>query len=130
METVIGLMFAASPLVLTVALLAAAERRQRRVQSEVARQIALTDALHRRLGALVAPFVRRRGGVWQVSVAVLADDGRIVTAVFTTVDEVFGRVAYELRLSRQAPPAPAPAGERRTHAVRELSWTTTTSSPR
>src|SRR5438067_883205 len=111
METVIGLMFAASPMVLTVALLAAAERRQRRVQSEVARQIALTDALHRRLGALVAPFVRRRGGVWQVSVAVPAEDGRIVSAVVTTVDEFFGRVAYELRL-------------------RKPSWTTTTSSPR
>src|SRR3954469_20482180 len=123
METVIGLLFAGSPMVLTVALLLAAERRQRRVQSAVARQIALTDALHACLGALVAPFVRRRGGIWQVSVAVPAGDARIVGAVFTTVDEVFGRVAYELRLSRQAPRAPAVAGEARTHAVRELSWT-------
>jgi hypothetical protein len=123
METVIGLMLAASPVVLTVALLAAADRRQRRVQSEVARQIALTDALHGRLGALVAPVVRRRGGVWQVSVAVPVGDGRIAGVLLTTVDEMLGRGAYELRLSRQAPPAPVARGPRRAQAVRELSWT-------
>jgi hypothetical protein len=110
METVIGLIFAASPVVLTVAILLGAERRQRRVQAEVARQIALTDALHVRLGALLAPVVRRRGGVWQVSVAVPADDPGIVGSLLAAVDEVFGRVAYELRLNRP-------------HAVRELSWT-------
>ena len=123
METVIGLMFAASPMVLTVALLMGAERRQRRVESEVARQIALTDALHARLGALVAPVVKRRHGVWQVSVAVPVEDGRIVGAVLTTVDEVFGRAAYVLRLSRQAPVAPAAPSPRRAHTARELSWT-------
>jgi hypothetical protein len=123
METMIGLMFAASPIVLTVALLAAAERRQRRVQSEVSRQIALTDALHARFGALLAPVVRRRGGVWQVSVALPAGDSRIVGAVLATVDEVFGRVAYELRLSRRAPLAAVTPARRRTHAAKELSWT-------
>ena len=123
METVIGLMFAASPIVLVAALLVGAERRQRRVQAEVSRQIALTDALHVRFGALLAPVVRRRGGVWQVSVAVPAEDLGIVGSVLTTVDEVFGRVAYELRLSRRAPLAPATPAPRRTHAVRELSWT-------
>lgn len=123
METVIGLMFAASPVVATVALLAAAERRQRRVQSEVAHQIALTDALHQRLGALVAPFVRRRGGVWRISVAVPAGDGPTVGIVFRAVDDIFGHQAYEVRLSRQGPPAPAGASPRRAHAVRELSWT-------
>ena len=123
METVIGLMFAASPVLATVALLVAAERRQRRVQSEVAHQIALTDALHQSLGALVAPFVRRRRGVWQVSVAVPAGDGRTVGTVFRTVHDIFERQAYEVRLSRQTPPAPAAAGPRRAHAVRELSWT-------
>ena len=130
METVIGLMFAASPIVLMVAIVIGIERRQGRVQAEVSRQIALTDALHARFGALLAPVVKRRHGVWQVSVAVPVEDGRIVGTVLTTVDEVFGRVAYVLRLSRQAPVAPVTAAPRRTHAVRELSWTTTTSSPR
>ena len=123
METVIGLMFAASPVLATVALLVAAERRQRRVQSEVSRQIALTDALHARFGALLAPVVRRRGGVWQVSVALPAEDPRVAGVVLTTVDEVFGRAAYELRLSRRAPLATATSAPRRTHAARELSWT-------
>ena len=123
METVIGLMLAASPLVLTVALLTVAERRQRRVHSEVNRQIALTDALYARLGALLAPVVRHRRGVWQVSMAVPAEDLGVVGSVLTTVDEVFGRVAYELRLTRRAPLAPATSASRRTHAARELSWT-------
>ena len=122
METVIGLMLAASPMVLTAALLAGAERRQRRVQAEVARQIALTDALHVRFGALLAPVVRRRGRVWQVSVAVPAEDPSIVAGLLTAVDEVFGRVAYELRLSRRTPLVPPTVAPRR-HAVRELSWT-------
>src|ERR1043166_6484432 len=123
METVIGLMFAASPMILTAALLAAAERRQRRVQSEVARQIALTDALHARLGALLAPVVRRRAGVWQVGVAVPMQDRHVVGAVLRTAGEVFGGEAYELRLSRQAPSMPVIPTQRRAHTARELSWT-------
>lgn len=123
METVIGLMFAASPLALVALLLAAVERRQRHRHAEIARQIALTDALHARLGALVAPVVRRRGHRWQVSVAVPQEDGGVVAALLDTIDEVFGRVAYELRLSRQEPLAPASPARRAAHAVRELSWT-------
>ena len=103
METLVGLMLASSPIVLTVALLAAAERRDRRVRAEVSRQIALTDALHARLGALVAPVVRLHGRVWEITVAVPVERPGLVSAVLTTVDEVFGRVAYELRLHRQTP---------------------------
>jgi len=123
METVIGLMFAASPLALVVLLLAVVERRQRHRHAEIARQIALTDALHARLGALVAPVVRRRAGVWHVNVAVPVADRRVAGAVLTTVDEVFGRVAYELRLSRQAASTPPAAAPRRARRVGELSWT-------
>ncbi|HTO10651.1 MAG TPA: hypothetical protein VMQ51_03695 [Candidatus Binatia bacterium] len=123
METVIGLMLAASPMILTVALLMGADRRQQRVQAEVGRQIALTDALHARLGALVAPVVRRRGRLWQVSVAVPVEDPAIVGAVLATVDEVFGRAAYELRLRQQVPPAPAAPARRAARTVEGLSWT-------
>ena len=123
METVIGLTFALSPLALTVALLLAVERRHRRVESDVARQIALTDALHARLGALVAPVVRQRHGVWRVSVAVPVEQPRIVGAVLAIVDEMFGRAAYELRLSRQVPVAPRAATLRPARAGRALSWT-------
>jgi hypothetical protein len=123
METVIGLVFAGSPLALVIGLLAAVERRRRHRQAEIARQIALTDALHARLGALVAPVVRRRGDRWQVSLAVPLEDGGVVAAVLTTIDEVFGRVAYELQLSRQASPTPPAPARRAAHAVGELSWT-------
>jgi hypothetical protein len=123
METLVGLLLASSPLLLTVALLLGAERRARRVQTEVSRQIALTDALHARLGALVAPVVRRRGGTWQVSVAVPIERPAVVNTVLTTVDEVFGRVAYELRLRRQEPPVPVAHTRRTAKPVQELSWT-------
>lgn len=123
METVIGLMFAASPMILTVVVLALAERRQRRVQAEVARQIALTDALHARLGALLAPVVRRRGGLWQVSVALPAETPALVGAVLTAADEVFGHAAYELRLRPVASAVPAEPTWRAPRAVEGLSWT-------
>ena len=123
METLVGLMLASSPLVLTVALLAAAERRDRRVQKEIGRQIALTDALHARLGALVAPVVRLRGNRWRVNVAVPIERPAVVNAVVTTVDEVFGPAAYELRLHPQAEPTPVARTRRPASSVRELSWT-------
>ena len=123
METLVGLIFATSPIALTAALLVMAERRANRVQAEVARQIALTDALHARLGALVAPVVRQRAGVWRITVAVPTEQPAVVGAVLTTVDEVFGRVAYELRLRRQVSLAPAARGRRVAATVRELSWT-------
>jgi hypothetical protein len=123
METLVGLMLAATPVAITAALLFEAERRQRRRQSEVARQIALTDALHARLGALVAPVVRRQGRVWHVSVAVPVEQPVVVSAVLATVDDVFGRVAYELRLHRQAPVVPAAQARVARAGQESLSWT-------
>jgi hypothetical protein len=123
METAIGLMLAASPIVLTIALLQTVEWRQARVQAEIARQIALTDALHARLGALVAPVVRWRGRVWQVSVAVPAEEPAVVGAVLATTDEVFGRAPYELRLRPQTAAEPAAPTRRAARRVGALSWT-------
>ena len=123
METVIGLIFAASPLILTVVLLALADRRQRRVQAEVERQIALTDALHARLGALLAPVVRRRGGLWQVSVALPVETPALVGTVLTTTEEVFGHTAYELRLRPAVSAATAAPTRRIPRPVEGLSWT-------
>jgi hypothetical protein len=100
------------------------ERRQARRRDEIARQVALTDALHARLGAVVAPVVRRRRGGWQVAVAVPVGRPGVVAAVLSSADEVFGRAGHELVLSRQwsAPPDPHPA---RRAALQEesLSWT-------
>ena len=124
METLVGLMFAGSPFAVTAALLLLAERRQKRQRAEISRQIALTDALHARLGAVVAPVVRLRNRVWQVSVAVPLDQPAVTAQVLATANEMFGSVAYELRLRRQAPAVPAPRARRAVRATqRSLSWT-------
>jgi len=124
METLVGLLFAAAPFGLMAALLLLAERRAKRRDTEIARQIALTDALHAQLGAIVAPVVRRRRREWEVSVAVPVDQPAVALSVLRTVDDVFGRVAYEVRLRRQTPLAAATREPRAARATREsLSWT-------
>jgi hypothetical protein len=124
MATLAGLLMFAAPIGALVALLVLSERRQAQRRAEVLRQIALTDALHARLGAVVAPVVRRRPRGWRVAVAVPFDRPAVVTAVLATVDEVFGRVRYEVVLSRQAPAVAIPHAPRRPALGREsLSWT-------
>jgi hypothetical protein len=111
MATLVAVLVLAGPLVALIALGALVDRRRARRDAAVTRQIALTDALHGRLGAIVAPVVRRRGQVWQVTVAVPFERSAVVAGVLQTVDEVIGRARYEVVLQRQAPSAPAP----RTH---------------
>jgi hypothetical protein len=124
MTTFLGVLILTAPLVVLIALVRLAEWRQQRRQAEVRRQIALTDALHARLGALVAPVVRWRHRAWQVAVAVPFERPAIVAAVVATVQEVFGRGRYEVVLSRQAPAAPLPQAPRRAAVGRQsLSWT-------
>ena len=124
MATFLGVLILTAPLIVLIALVRLAEWRQQRRQAEVRRQIALTDALHARLGALVAPVVRWRHRAWQVAVAVPFERPAIVAAVVATVQEVFGRGRYEVVLSRQAPAAPLPQAPRRAAVGRQsLSWT-------
>jgi hypothetical protein len=124
MATLVGILLAIAPFAALAALVLFTEQRHRRRHAEVARQIALTDALHARLGALVAPVVRRRGRAWQVAVAVPYERPAVVTSVLDTVEELFGRGGYEVVLSRQAPVTSAPAAPRPAGLRREsLSWT-------
>jgi hypothetical protein len=124
MSTLMGVMILATPIVALAALVMLTERRRQRRQAEVLRQIALTDTLHARFGALVAPVVRRRHRAWQVAVAVPFERPAVVAAVLATVQEVFGRVSYEVVLSRQAAAAPLPRAPRPAAVGREsLSWT-------
>ena len=102
MATLAAVLIYASPFTVLAALVTLTERRRQRRQAEVLRQIALTDALHARLGALVAPVVRWRQHAWRVAVAVPFERPVVVTAVLATVQEMFGRVSYEVVLSRQA----------------------------
>jgi len=124
MATLLGLVLLAVPLAAVVALAGLVDRRRARRRAEIARQIALTDALHARLGAVVAPFVRWRRRRWEVAVAVPFERPEVVTSVLTTVDEMFGRAAGEVVLRRQAAPAPQSRAQRTAPLGEEsLSWT-------
>ncbi|HEU4367259.1 MAG TPA: hypothetical protein VFV05_03405 [Methylomirabilota bacterium] len=124
METLAGILILSAPVVGVAALTALVDRRRTRRRAEIARQIALTDALHARLGAAVAPFVRWRRHRWEVAVAVPFERPAVVAVVLATVDETFRAVTYELVLSRQAAPAPAPRTRRPAPVGAEsLSWT-------
>jgi hypothetical protein len=124
MATLVGILVFVAPIAAVAALLRLAERRQTRRRDEILRQIALTDALHARLGAMVAPVVRGRDRAWQVAVAVPFEQPMVVAAVLATVEQVFGRVRYEVTLSRQAPAVSMPRAPRHTPLGQEsLSWT-------
>jgi hypothetical protein len=124
MESLMGILMLSAPLATVVALAALVERRRTRRRAEVARQIALTDALHARLGAAVAPFVRRRRRRWEIAVAVPFERPAVVTGVLATVDQMFGGMAYEVVLSPQTAPALEPRPRRTTPLGQEsLSWT-------
>lgn len=81
---------AAMPLVVIVGLLRLMDRLQRRREARYARQIELTDAIHREMGAVAAPTVeRRRGGGWVVSMRVPLDRPAVVAALLRVTDQVF-----------------------------------------
>ena len=67
-----------------------AERAQARRDARHARQITLTDAIHRELGAVAAPFVTRRRGKWLVSMRVPLDRPAMVTAILSITEREFG----------------------------------------
>jgi hypothetical protein len=123
MATLMGALVLAAPFVTLAAVLLVIEWRQRRRTEEIRRQIALTDALHARLGALVAPVVRRRLRVWQVEVAVPVERPAVMAAVLEVVDQTFERGAYEVVLHRQASPARSHSPRPATVGRESLSWT-------
>ena len=97
----------AFPIALLTAALLFMERRARIRLAECARQVAVTDAIHAELGAIVSPIVRcRLGGRWQLAIPVPFDDldtvGRVVRAAyegFDAPDRLPGR--FEIVLSAQ-----------------------------
>jgi hypothetical protein len=79
------------PIALIVTALLLMERRGRIRLAECARQIAVTDAIHGELGAIVAPVVRRRlWGRWRLVIPVPFDDldsvSRVVRAAYRGFD--------------------------------------------
>ncbi len=76
------------------------------------------------LGAVAAPVVRLGREGWRIAVAVPFERPAVADAVLATVHETFGRMNYELVLSRQTLAAPATKASRPvTHGGESLSWT-------
>ena len=124
MTTLLGVLMLAAPVLALIALAALVDRRRARRDDAVSRQIAVTDALHRRFGAIVAPVVRSRGRGWEIAVAVPFEQPAVVAGVLTSVAEVFGRAPYEVVLQRQVESTPASRAQRRAPLRKEsLSWT-------
>jgi len=128
METLVGVLMTTGPFAAVGLLLAFTRRRERRRQEAVERQIALTDAIHARLGGVVAPVVTGlRGGRWQVAIAVPLERPSEVASVLAIVEDVFtqpGTAPYELVLSRQTAPGPrSPARRSAPVGEESLSWT-------
>jgi hypothetical protein len=95
MESQITLAIATAivPFVAVGSLLWVSRRVAQRRAAGIARQIALTDALHREIGAAAAPLVRHsRLGGWTVSVAVPLEREDTVGAVVRIAHQVFSRL--------------------------------------
>src|SRR2546429_2835570 len=86
------------PLAVVLAPLLLAGWVDRRRAAVIARQVELTEAIHRDLGAVVAPFVTRRPGArWRVRIAVPFERPAVVEAVLAGGHREFpGRVASRL----------------------------------
>jgi hypothetical protein len=124
METLVGILVLATPVALLLTLTSRLDRSRTRRDAEIGRQIALTDAIHARLGAVVAPVVRRRRAGWTIAVAVPFERPAVMDGVLASVNEEFGRSHYDIVLSRQTSPAPAAKASRAVaHGGESLSWT-------
>ena len=138
--TVLGLLVL--PVASVAVLLLVAGRVQRARDGWVFRQVAVTDAIHRELGAVVAPVVKHRlGRGWRIEIAVPFDRpalvGRVVAiahaALLRSDVRATSGVAIVLRaqaedahanVRRLQPAAPMPPARER----EIVAWTGTTTS--
>jgi hypothetical protein len=98
------------PLLAVVGLLLLTARVQRAREAVIARQVDVTDAIHRELGAVAAPVVRKRAwGRWQVQIAVDFERPALVTAVLAAAWTAVARFdpATSVRIVLVARDAPA-----------------------
>jgi len=115
-----GLAALVIPMAVLAALLLVVEARQRRRDAVVARQIAVTDAIHAELGAIVAPFVRRRRGGWRVELPMLAEQPGAVQVVAIAA-RVLG-AARPVEVAIVPPAGTRPAQKRPRTAATMSSW--------
>jgi hypothetical protein len=126
----LSLVVALSPIALIVAALWLSNWRQRLRLTEIARQIAVTDAIHAALGAVVSPVVRRtRWGGWRLTIPVPLDRPEIVTQVVEASYGAFsapegGKPArFEIVLTQQERPVPRRAPVFVPAMGESVSWT-------
>jgi hypothetical protein len=103
LETEMTIMIALLPFIAVWGLLYVTSAVERRRQHRVGRQIALTDAIHRELGAVAAPEVRRTWtGEWVVSVRLALSREHTVGTIARITGDLFrrldGRDAPRVRL--------------------------------
>ena len=80
------------PLLAMVGMLVLAARVQSARDAIAARQVAVTDAIHREVGPVVAPVVRKRAwGPWQVLIPVDFERPALVQAVLGIACEAVAR---------------------------------------
>jgi hypothetical protein len=128
----LSLLIALVPIAVIVALLQLSAWRQRMRLAEVSRQIAVTDAVHAALGAIVSPVVRRklRRG-WRLTIPVPLDRPDTVMQVVEAAHGAFASDErepgqLEIVLTQQETPVRrrdhvlVPAGTARGESV---SWT-------
>src|SRR5262245_2807677 len=89
MTMLMEILVAAIPIGVVIGLLRVADRIQRKHEERLARQIELTNAIHREMGAAAAPTVeRRRGGGWLVRMRVPLDRPAVVAAILRVTHQV------------------------------------------
>jgi hypothetical protein len=80
------------PPALVVTLLLFSNHVQRAAADAVARQVAVTDAIHRELGAVVAPVMQRRGwGGWELRMAMPLERPNLVGPVLAVAHRALAR---------------------------------------
>ena len=92
------------PVAALIGLLSLAARLQARREQLIARQIALTDAIHAALGPIVAPVVRRRRGGWLGVLPVPAGHPQIALMVEIAQAELGADAQIVLVRQEPAPP--------------------------
>ena len=110
MQEFLGMLVAVGPFLLVGGLLSLAGRREARRAARVARQIELTDAIHRELGAVAAPEVTMGpGGAWVVRMRVPLHHEALVGSLARITQELFARLdgpgprRLEIQLSHREP---------------------------
>lgn len=100
--TIVAIALFLTPILGVMGCLLLADRRERRRSEQYARQISLTDAIHRELGAVVAPTVqRRRGGRWLIAMTVPLHRPNTVATILRITGEEFAPQTRSARESYQ-----------------------------